>query len=89
MTAAKISLKEGYSRGLIFSLGVCIVVIFQTLIAVIFARYLSMHPEVIKVLQRVAFVLFVLIAIYFFVLAKKNPQPKIEQSKRSKQSRFF
>lgn len=89
MTAAKISLKEGYNRGLIFSMGVCLVVIFQTLIAVIFARYLSKHPEVIKVLQRVAFVLFVLIAIYFFVLAKKKPQPKIEQTRRSKQSRFF
>jgi len=55
MTAAKISLKEGYNRGLIFSMGVCLVVIFQTLIAVIFARYLSKHPEVIKVLQRVTF----------------------------------
>lgn len=89
MTAAKISLKEGYNRGLVFSVGVCVVVIFQTLIAVIFARYLSKHPEVIKVLQRVAFVLFVLIAIYFFVLAKKNTQPKIEQTRRSKHSRFF
>jgi len=84
MTAAKISLKEGYNRGLVFSVGVCIVVIFQTLIAVIFARYLSKHPEIIKILQRVAFVLFVLIAIYFFVLAKKKPQPKIEQTRRSK-----
>lgn len=89
MTAAKISLKEGYNRGLVFSVGVCVVVIFQTLIAVIFARYLSKHPEIIKILQRVAFVLFVLIAIYFFVLAKKKPQPKIEQTRRSKHSRFF
>ncbi|WGD35532.1 LysE family transporter [Olleya sp. YS] len=89
MTAAKISIKEGYSRGLMFSIGVCIVVIIQTLIAVIFARYLSMHPEIVQILQRVAFVLFVLITIYFLVLAKQQPKLKVEQERRSKHSRLF
>ncbi|WP_289046702.1 LysE family transporter [uncultured Olleya sp.] len=89
MTAAKISIKEGYSRGLTFSIGVCVVVIIQTLIAVIFARYLSRHPEIVHVLQRVAFVLFVLITVYFLLLAKKEPKPKIEQERKSKHSQFF
>ncbi|RAJ18127.1 threonine/homoserine/homoserine lactone efflux protein [Olleya aquimaris] len=89
MTAAKISIKEGYSRGLMFSIGVCVVVIIQTLIAVIFARYLSKHPEIVQVLQRVAFVLFVLITIYFLALAKQQPKLKVEQERRSKHSRFF
>ena len=65
MTAAKISLKEGYSRGIMFSIGVCLIVMVQTYIAVIFARYLSNHPDIIEILQRVAFVIFILITIYY------------------------
>ncbi len=89
MTAAKISIKEGYSRGLMFSIGVCVIVIIQTLIAVIFARYLSMHPEIVQILQRVAFVIFVLITIYFLLLAKQEPKQKIEEPRKSKHSQFF
>jgi len=89
MTAAKISIKEGYSRGLIFSLGVCIIVIIQTLIAVIFARYLSMHPEIVQILQRVAFVLFVLVTVYFLILAQKEQKPRLETNRKSKHSQFF
>jgi threonine/homoserine/homoserine lactone efflux protein len=89
MTAAKISINQGHSRGLMFSIGVCVIVIIQTLIAVIFARYLSKHPEIVEVLQRVAFVLFVLITIYFLALAKKEPNPKIDENRKSKHSQFF
>ncbi len=89
MTAAKISIKEGYSRGLVFSLGVCVIVVAQTLIAVTFARYLSQHSEVVQILQRVAFVLFVLITVYFFLLAKKETTPKIKEDRKSKRSQFF
>ncbi|WP_406685639.1 LysE family transporter [Seonamhaeicola sp. MEBiC1930] len=89
MTAAKISLKEGYGRGIIFSIGVCVIVAIQTYIASIFARYLSNHPEVIDVLQRVAFVIFVLITIYFLFIAKSTSKQQIEPKIRSKHSRFF
>lgn len=90
MTAAKISLKEGYGRGITFSIGVCVIVCVQTYIAAIFARYLTHHPEVVEILQRVAFVLFVLIAIYFLALAQKQKQQQIAEPKmKSKHSRFF
>ncbi|PIA78596.1 lysine transporter LysE [Gaetbulibacter sp. 4G1] len=89
MTAAKISLKEGHSRGIVFSIGVCVIVIAQTYIAAIFARYLSNHPEVIDILQRVALVIFILITIYFLFIAKKQPKQQIEPKIRSKHSRFF
>ena len=68
MTAAKISLKEGSHHGILFSIGVCITVCVQTYLAAIFAKYLSNHPEVIDILQRVAFVIFVLITIYHSIL---------------------
>lgn len=89
MTAAKISLKEGATRGIVFSAGVCLVVCLQTYIAAIFARYLSMHQEIVDILQRVALVLFILISIYFFLLAQKQPKPIVEANIKSKHSRFF
>ena len=89
MTAAKISLKEGATRGIVFSIGVCVIVCFQTWIAAIFARYLSQHQDVIEILQRVALVIFILITIYYFLLAKKQPKPNVEHSIKSKHSRFF
>ena len=90
MNAAKISLKEGHSRGIMFSIGVCVVVCLQTYIAAIFARYLNSHPDVVDILQRVAFVIFILITIYFLVLAQKQPKKQaIEPKIKSKHSRFF
>lgn len=89
MTAAKISLKEGYNRGIIFSIGVCVIVCLQTYIAAIFAKYLSNHPEVVDILQRVALVIFILITIYFLLLARKQPKPNVEANVRSKHRRFF
>ncbi len=85
MTAAKISLKEGYSRGVMFSIGVSLTVIIQTYIAVLFARYLSNHPDIIDILQRVALVIFILISIYYLFIAKRKAKPQkklIIKSKR-------
>lgn len=90
MTAAKIALKEGPGRGIMFSTGVCIVVFIQTYLAAIFARYLSQRPDIVEILQRVAFVLFVLIAIYFLLVAsKKKEEDPIEEPVTSKKGRLL
>ncbi|MFK2818743.1 LysE family transporter [Flavobacteriaceae sp. LMIT009] len=89
MTAAKISLKDGSKNGVVFSIGVCVIVCVQTYIASIFARYLSNHPEVVDILQMVAFVIFVLITVYFLLLARKQPKPDVDANVKSRQSRFF
>jgi len=89
MTAAKISLKEGYIRGIMFSVGVCVIVILQTYIAAIFARYLSKHQEVVDVLQRVAFVVFLLLTVYYLLIAKRQPKVQVRKNIKSKHSRFF
>lgn len=89
MTAAKISLKEGYARGIMFSVGVCVIVFLQTYIAAMFARYLSNHKNIIEILQRVAFVIFVLITVYYLLIAKSDPKPEVDPHIRSKHSRFF
>ncbi|WP_100613440.1 cation-translocating P-type ATPase [Confluentibacter citreus] len=89
MTAANISLREGHVRGIMFSIGACVIVFIQTYIAAIFARYISNHLEIIEVLQRVAFVIFILITIYFLFIVKKKPKHALEIKIRSKHSRFF
>lgn len=89
MTAANISLREGHVRGVMFSVGACVIVFVQTYIAAIFARYISNHLEIIEVLQRVAFVIFILITIYYLFIAKKSPKQSMELKIRSKHSRFF
>ncbi|WP_299120436.1 LysE family transporter [uncultured Winogradskyella sp.] len=89
MTAARISLKEGAARGIMFSSGVSIVVFVQTYIAAIFARYLSNRPDIVEILQRVAFVLFVLIAIYFLILASKQKETKAKTEIKSKHGRLL
>jgi threonine/homoserine/homoserine lactone efflux protein len=89
MTAAKISLKEGHVRGIMFSIGVCIVVLAQTYVAAIFARYLSKHPEVVDILRSVALVIFLLITVYFLFIAKGASKQQIQPKVKSKHSRFF
>ena len=89
MSAAKISLKEGHVRGFVFSIGVCVVVGVQTYLALIFAKYLNQHPDVVDVLKRVALVLFILISIYFFLVANSNATPQEVDTSKSKKSRFF
>ena len=89
MTAARISLKEGAARGIMFSTGVSLVVFVQTYIAAIFARYLSQRPDIVEILQRVAFVIFVLITIFYLVLASKQKEPKVKTEIRSKHGRLL
>lgn len=89
MTVAKISLKEGYIRGMMFSIGACVVVAVQTSIAAVFAKYISIHPDVVDILQRVAFVIFVLMTIYFLIVAQRPPKAQKQTKVRSKQGRFF
>ncbi|MGJ8548114.1 LysE family transporter [Winogradskyella wichelsiae] len=89
MTAARISLKEGASRGIMFSTGVCIIVYIQTYMASIFARYLSSHQDIVAILQRVAFVIFILITIYFLLLASKEGEPKKKKERKSKHGRLL
>ncbi|QIE59494.1 LysE family transporter [Rasiella rasia] len=87
--AAKISMKEGRKRGLMFSLGVCITVMLQTYIALVFARILDMHPEYVTILQQVGLGIFICLTVYFFFIAKDTRRQIPEGIERSKTNRFF
>lgn len=89
MSAAKISMKEGRKKGLLFSIGVCVTVMLQTYVALIFARFLDQHPEYVDLLQKVALGIFICITIYFFFIAKDTRRVLPEDMNRSKTNRFF
>lgn len=89
MTAAKISMKEGRKKAFLFTLGVSVTVLFQTLIALIFARYIERHPEIVDMLQKVALGIFISLTIYFFFIAKNSPTETVQDVNHSKTNRFF
>ncbi len=51
MTAAKISTQEGKNEALSFAAGAAVIIFFQTFIAVLFARFISLHVEIVSTLQ--------------------------------------
>lgn len=88
MSAAKLGLTEGRSRGVIFSIGASLVVILQTYIGAVFARYLTKHPEVIDIIRLIALILFAIITVYFLFIAKPKEKTK-KTRKKGKKSSFF
>ncbi len=90
MSAAKISMKEGRRNATLFSLGVCVTIMFQTYIALLFARFLEKNPSVIASLEQVALGIFICITIYFFFIAKDTRRPIPDNLvRKSKKKRFF
>lgn len=89
MTAAKISLQEGRNGAVSFALGASLVVFFQTYLAVMFARFISTHVEIVSLLQEVGIVIFTGLSIYFFWVAKKPKSKKKDIKIKGKSNRFF
>lgn len=89
MTAAKVSLKEGRTQALVFAAGASTVVLFQCYIAVLFARFLDRHPEVVIMLREVGLAIFGALTLYFFLTGRKSKPEKKDVKLHSKKSRFF
>ena len=73
MSAAKISMKSGRKMALLFSVGVCVTVGLQTFIALVFARYLDRHPEVIDVLQKIGVGIFFCLTLLTIQANRSDP----------------
>ncbi len=89
MNAAKVSVEKGKLNGIIFSLGVAVMVILQATIAVYISKFLHKNPEVVDILLKIAVVVFAFFMVYFFVAAKRNKVQKIKAVKVSKKNSFF
>ena len=91
MTAAKISLRDGRQRAVVFAMGASTVIFIQTYIAVSFAKFINSHPEIIELLEEVGFGIFTVLTVYFLFLAKRK-KPKVEEEVvklRSRTGNFF
>jgi len=89
MTAVKINRNEGHSRAFIFALGASVVLASQSFMAVVCAKFLDRHPEIILMLREAALVIFTGLTAYFFFIAKPAPPKKSIVKFKSKRSRFF
>lgn len=92
MTAAKISLRDGRSRAVLFAAGATLVVFIQTYIAVSFAKFINRNPQVIDLLQEIGLVIFTLLTIYFIFIAGRKKKPDVDEKVvklRSHTGEFF
>ena len=76
MTAAKVSTQEGKNEALRFAFGASVVIFFQTFIAVLFARFINNHNEIVTTLQEIGIFIFTILSVYFFFIAKKPKKSK-------------
>lgn len=81
MSVAKTCLERGRNNGLIVAIGASLVVVIQALIAVLLARYIFGNPYVQNMLLRTGLVIFLFMAVFFFVKAKRSKVPKVKLSK--------
>lgn len=84
MTALKIRLKDSKKESLLFSLGASIVVFFQAGIALYFADYLLSNEQIIEYLKIAGVVVFFLLSVVFYKMARKKLNPnKLQTSTNS------
>lgn len=89
MTAAKVSIKEGKKTAFWFVIGAVIVIFFQAYLAILFAIFINIHPEVVVLLREIGAVIFVVLTFYFLVIAKKPQKIKGKIKKKHTSTRFF
>lgn len=77
VNAAKISVEKGRKQGVMFSLGIAAMVMFQAYLAVRIAKFLSRNPDVIAWLMKAAVLIFAVLAIFFFVKASKTVEEQV------------
>ncbi|WP_394974722.1 LysE family transporter [uncultured Croceitalea sp.] len=88
VNAAKMSVEKGKANGIIFGLGVAVMVMLQTYLAVRIAKYLSRNSEVIGWLMQVAIVVFGVLAVFFFLKARRANVEQIQFQPGKRRSSF-
>lgn len=78
MSVAKTCVHQGKKNGLIVAIGASCIVMFQALIAILLARYIFGNPFVQNMLLRTGIVIFIIMAIFFFIKAKKASVKKVK-----------
>ena len=89
MTAAKVSAVDGRNEAISFASGATIIVLFQTYIALLCAKFIFSRQDIINILQEIGVVLFLGMTIFLFWSAQKPKKEKQEIKMHSKTNRFF
>lgn len=89
MTAAKVSIEEGRTRAFIFAAGAVTIILLQTFLAVVFAKFIDRNPSVVILVREVGLVIFTGLTIYFFLTKNQIKRKDDETRLKSKKSRFF
>lgn len=88
MTVARTCLERGKKNGLLVATGASLVVLAQGLVAILLAKYIFFNPFVKTILLRTGAVIFLLLAVYFFVKARQR-STKIKVYKNAGSRSFF
>lgn len=79
MTTANVTMRQGVRAGIYNALGAALVVFVQAKVAVGFAKYLSLHGEVLTNIKKIAILIFLILSVVFFYQALK---PKVRKDGR-------
>ncbi|BFP41630.1 lysine transporter LysE [Flavobacteriaceae bacterium GF1] len=88
VNAAKISVEKGRKNGIMFSLGIAVMVMFQAYLAVRIAKFLSRNPEIIAWLMKAAVLIFAVLAVFFFIKASKSAKKPVTLEKGDMRNSF-
>lgn len=72
MSVAKTCVQHGKKEGIFVAVGATFIVLFQAWIAILLAKYIFDNPYVQNVLLRAGVVIFILMAVYFFIIAQRK-----------------
>ena len=89
MSVAKTCVDRGMRNGIQVALGASLVVMIQAFFAVLLARYIFSNEVVRITLLRTGIVIFGILAVYFFIKAKKNKVREVKIPKNSGRRSFF
>ncbi|MGB3548416.1 MAG: hypothetical protein WBA17_15695 [Saprospiraceae bacterium] len=81
MTSVAVSLEHGRRAGRQFAIGTALTFGLQAAIALIFADYLSENPGIIEGLKKAAVGIFLVLAGYFFIKARRGGVAKARTTK--------
>jgi threonine/homoserine/homoserine lactone efflux protein len=88
MNAAKTSVEKGKANGIMFGFGVSVTVMIQAYVSVRITKYLLRNSEVIELLLQIALIIFAVLALFFFVKARKQHSKPIEFDQSKKRGSF-
>lgn len=81
MTTLKIRINNGKKASVKFSSGAALIVFLQAGIALFFADYFVKNPQIIKLLKMIAVGVFFILAVFFYLISRKELKPKATNNK--------